>query len=71
MSNYFRTDISATYKLKFGNKLDASIGASIWNLFDRKNVINTYFATDENNDIVTIDNLSLGITPNISFRVRF
>ncbi|WP_435413145.1 TonB-dependent receptor plug domain-containing protein [Psychroserpens mesophilus] len=71
LSNYFRTDISATYKLKFGNKLDASIGASIWNIFDRKNIINTYFATDENGDIVTIDNLSLGITPNISFRVRF
>jgi len=71
LSNYFRTDISATYQLKFGNKLDASIGASIWNLFDRKNVINTYFATDENDDIITVDNLSLGITPNISFRVRF
>ncbi|WP_431137058.1 TonB-dependent receptor plug domain-containing protein [Psychroserpens mesophilus] len=71
LSNYFRTDISATYKLKFGSKLDASIGASIWNIFDRKNIINTYFATDENGNIVTVDNLSLGITPNISFRVRF
>ncbi|WP_456438019.1 TonB-dependent receptor plug domain-containing protein [Psychroserpens sp.] len=71
LSSYFRTDISATYKLKFGKKLDASIGASIWNIFDRKNIINTYFATDENDEIVTVDNLSLGITPNISFRVRF
>ena len=71
LSNYFRTDVSATYKLKFGTKLDASIGASIWNIFDRKNIINTYFATNENGDIVTVDNLSLGITPNISFRVRF
>lgn len=71
LGNYFRTDISTTYKLKFGNKLDASIGASIWNLFDRRNIINTYFATNENGEIVTVDNLSLGITPNISFRVRF
>lgn len=71
LGSYFRTDISTTYKLKFGNKLDASIGASIWNVFNRRNIINTYFATDENGDIVTIDNLSLGITPNISFRVRF
>ncbi|MFK7782494.1 TonB-dependent receptor plug domain-containing protein [Psychroserpens sp.] len=71
LSNYFRTDISATYKLKFGNKLDASIGASVWNVFDRKNILNTYFATDENDEIVTVNNLSLGITPNISFRVRF
>lgn len=71
LGNYFRTDISTTYKLKFGNKVDASIGASIWNLFDRRNIINTYFATNENGEIVTVDNLSLGITPNISFRVRF
>lgn len=71
LSNYFRTDLSATYKLKFGNKLDASIGASIWNIFDRKNIINTYFSTDENGEIVSIENLSLGITPNISFRLRF
>lgn len=71
LSNYFRTDISATYKLKFGKKLDASIGASIWNVFNRRNIINTYFTTNENDEIVSVDNLSLGITPNISFRVRF
>ncbi|MEH6538192.1 MAG: TonB-dependent receptor plug domain-containing protein [Psychroserpens sp.] len=71
LSDYFRTDISATYQLKFTNKLNASIGASIWNLLDRKNVINTYYAKNTDGDIITIDNLSLGITPNISFRLRF
>ncbi len=71
LESYLRTDISANYKLKFGNKINASIGASIWNLLDRKNIINTYFATDENGDIVSVENLSLGITPNVSFRVQF
>jgi len=71
LSNYFRTDISATYQLKLSNKLKASIGASIWNLLDRKNVINTYYAKNVDGDIVTIENVSLGITPNISFRLRF
>ncbi|WP_299227678.1 TonB-dependent siderophore receptor [uncultured Psychroserpens sp.] len=71
LDSYLRADISATYDLKFGNKLNASIGASIWNILDKRNVINTYYATDENGQIVTVDNLSLGITPNISFRVRF
>ncbi|WP_241485197.1 TonB-dependent receptor plug domain-containing protein [Psychroserpens damuponensis] len=71
LSDYFRTDISATYKLKFTNKLDASIGASIWNLFDRQNIINTYYIENTDGDIISIDNLSLGITPNISFRLRF
>nr|WP_321225117.1 TonB-dependent receptor [uncultured Psychroserpens sp.] len=71
ISDYFRTDISTTYQLKFSNQLDASIGASIWNLFDRKNVINTYYLKNDQGDIITVNNLSLGITPNISFRVRF
>ena len=71
LSSYFRTDISTTYKLKFAKNLDASIGVSILNVFNRRNIINTYFTTDENDEIIAIDNLSLGITPNISFRVRF
>jgi len=71
LSDYFRTDISATYQLKFTNKLNASIGASIWNIFDRSNIINTYYAKNTDGDIITVENLSLGITPNISFRLRF
>ena len=71
LGDYFRTDLSATYQLKFTNKLDASIGASIWNLFDRKNVINTYYIENTNDELISVENVSLGITPNISFRVRF
>ncbi|MEY8848219.1 TonB-dependent receptor plug domain-containing protein [Psychroserpens sp. XS_ASV72] len=71
LDNYFRTDVSTTYKFKFGEKINAQIGASIWNLFDRKNIINTYFAKDENGNVITIENQSLGITPNVSFRVQF
>lgn len=71
LNDYFRTDLSATYQLKFTNKLNASIGASIWNLLDRKNVINSYYAKNTDGDIITIENLSLGITPNISFRLQF
>ncbi|WP_298897500.1 TonB-dependent receptor [uncultured Psychroserpens sp.] len=70
-SDYFRTDLSATYQLRLTNRMNASIGASIWNLLDRENVINTYYSENTNGDIVTIENVSLGITPNISFRVRF
>ena len=70
-SAYFRTDLSATYQLRLTNKMEASIGASIWNLFDRQNIINTYYAKNNEGEIKSIENLSLGITPNISFRVRF
>ncbi|WP_299339395.1 TonB-dependent receptor [uncultured Psychroserpens sp.] len=71
IADYFRTDLSATYQLKLTNKLDASIGTSIWNIFDRQNVINTYYVENSDGDIIAIENLSLGITPNLSFRVRF
>lgn len=71
LKDYFRTDLSATYKLKFTNKIDASIGASIWNLFDRQNIINTYYIENNQGDIISVENLSLGITPNVSFRLLF
>ncbi len=71
IADYFRTDISATYQFKFGEKLDASIGASIWNLFDKENIVNTYYTKNTDGDIVTINTLSLGITPNVSFRLSF
>jgi len=63
--------VSATYLLKFGKKLDASIGASIWNLFEKENIINTYYTKNSDGDIITVNNLSLSITPNVSFRLSF
>ncbi|MGB3607301.1 TonB-dependent receptor plug domain-containing protein [Psychroserpens sp.] len=71
LSDYLRTDLSATYQLKLTNKMNASIGASVWNLFNRKNIINTYYTKNIDGDVIRIDNKSLGITPNISFRIRF
>jgi len=47
------------------------MGASILNVFDQKNILNTYYRLNDANEIETIENLSLGITPQISFRVFF
>jgi len=71
LRNYFRTDFSTTYALKLSNNLNSTIGLSLWNLFDRKNTINTYYVLNEDNSISKVDNNSLGITPNFSFRLRF
>ena len=69
LDDYLRADCSATYEFSLGDT-KASIGASIWNLFNNKNVINTYYTL--NDDVVnTVENASLGITPNISLRVYF
>lgn len=71
IDDYIRTDISATYKFKFTNASDAIIGFSIWNLLDRKNIINTYYTIDNSETISKVQHQSLGITPNVTFRVKF
>ncbi|MEZ4857122.1 MAG: TonB-dependent receptor [Gelidibacter sp.] len=71
LSDYLRTDFSTTYQFQFTNKVNASIGASIWNIFNKKNVINTYYNKDSDGNINKIENVSLGITPNVSFRLVF
>jgi hypothetical protein len=71
LNDYLRTDFSTTYTFKLSPKSTAIIGVSIWNLFNQKNIINTYYTTDDDNNINTVENLSLGITPNVSLRVHF
>ena len=69
VDNYLRADFSATYQFKLYNK-KAIIGASIWNLLNRKNTINSYYILNKET-VSKVENKSLGLTPNISFRVNF
>ena len=71
LKDYIRTDFSTTYTFELSPNTIAIVGASIWNLFNEKNVINTYYTLDDQNQINTVENLSLGITPNVSLRVHF
>ncbi|MEO1032369.1 MAG: TonB-dependent receptor [Bacteroidota bacterium] len=71
LPDYFRTDISAIYKFDISKGIKAEAGASIWNLFNRSNIINRYYAFDADDNIVEVNNQSLKFTPNLSFRVNF
>ena len=71
LDDYLRVDCSATYAFNISDTARATIGASIWNLLNKSNIINTYYTLDENNEINTVENKSLGITPNVSLRVQF
>lgn len=71
LPDYFRTDISAIYKFNLSKGIKAEFGASVWNVFNRSNIINRYYTFNANNTIVEIDNKSLKLTPNLSFRVSF
>lgn len=71
IKDYARVDLSATYNFKVSKSIHSEIGASIWNLLNTENIINTYYTLDSSDNISKVENQSLGITPNLSFRINF
>jgi len=71
LPTYLRADASATYDFLLSRKIEATLGASVLNLFNKRNLLNTYYRLNESNEIETIESISLGLTPNLSFRIRF
>jgi TonB-dependent Receptor Plug Domain len=71
LDNYLRADFSATYTFDVSESSQAIIGASIWNVLNKKNIINTYYTSGGEGMINKVENLSLGITPNVSLRLLF
>ena len=68
--NFLRVDVSAIFNFKiFNNK--AQIGASIWNLLDNDNTIQTFYNRSDQGDIKEVSKKSLGLTPNLSFQWSF
>ena len=71
LPEYLRADASAIYDFDIGSKINATAGISVLNFTNRKNALDSYFQVHDDNEIEGIENLSLGITPNLSFRVQF
>jgi len=71
LPDYLRADMSATYDFSFSRRLKASLGASVLNLLNKRNILNTYYRLNDQNEIETVESVSLGLTPNLSFRIRF
>jgi hypothetical protein len=70
---YHRLDLSSTFNFKMSkyNKLRGKIGLSIRNIYNRKNLISKEYRGNNsiNDPIELIEKLSIGITPNIMFRM--
>jgi hypothetical protein len=70
---YHRLDFSSTYNFKMSkrNKLRGKLGLSIRNIYNRKNLISReYRGNNSTNDPVElIEKYSIGITPNLMFRL--
>ena len=70
---FMRLDTSASYQFKLSEQTHAVLRAGVLNILDRENIIHRYYEVDPNdsNATVEINNKSLGLTPNVSFRINF
>ncbi len=71
LPDYLRADASLIYTFQMGENVKATAGASVLNLLGKRNVLNTYYRLNELDEIETVESISLGLTPNISFRISF
>ncbi|SDE08821.1 Outer membrane receptor proteins, mostly Fe transport [Pricia antarctica] len=71
LPEYLRADASAIYNFDIGSTVKATAGVSVLNFTNRKNILNAYYRLDDQNEIEKTENISLGLTPNVSFRVAF
>jgi len=73
LDNFTRLDASFSYNFHFTSTIKAILRAGVINVTNQDNIINRYYKVDPNDNTkaIKIDNKSLGITPNISFRVNF
>ncbi|MER3375074.1 MAG: carboxypeptidase-like regulatory domain-containing protein [Allomuricauda sp.] len=71
LPEYFRADASAIYSFNLTRGIKANAGISVLNMTNRKNSLNRYYRVNNENQIETVESVSLGITPNVSFRVSF
>ena len=78
LPNYHKLDFSTTYTFQMNKKgnLRGKIGFSLLNIYNKKNVLERKFDIKLDKKlnkfvIGTVDNISLGFTPNIVFRIRF
>tara|TARA_B110000305_G_C19218511_1_gene529371 strand:+ start:107 stop:538 length:432 start_codon:yes stop_codon:yes gene_type:complete len=70
LEDYMRVDISAQYKFNLSKRVLATTAISVWNLFNQENITNTYYKIDVD-EVIEVNQNSLGFTPNLSFRVSF
>ncbi|MDC6362497.1 MULTISPECIES: TonB-dependent receptor [Flavobacteriaceae] len=71
LPEYFRADASAVYSFDMGRRIRATTGVSLLNMTNRKNSLNRYYRVNDEDQIEAVESISLGITPNMSFRISF
>lgn len=70
LRDYARVDVSGKYNFKVKG-IKAELGISVWNILNRDNIYNVFYQVNEDLEIEKITRKTLGITPNVSLRLRF
>jgi hypothetical protein len=73
LDNFKRLDSSISYNFNLSTGVKGILRVGVINITNQDNVINRYYKVDPNdsNKTIRVDNKSLGMTPNASFRVSF
>ncbi len=71
LEDYARVDLSVKYKFPLSARINAQIGASIWNLLDNTNIIDQSYRINDTSEVQVFQQKALGITPNVMFRIEF
>lgn len=70
LEDYLRVDVSALYDFELAQNAKVKIGVSVWNVLDKTNVINKRYRINDGT-VTTIEQSSLGLTPNVVLRLFF
>ncbi|WNH08008.1 TonB-dependent receptor [Thalassobellus suaedae] len=73
IDDFMRLDASIAYDFKFSETVLGVFRVGVLNILDRENTINRYYEVnpEDTSKAIQINNKSLGLTPNISFRLNF
>ncbi len=70
LPDYVRLDFSIAYEALLSKNRKLNFSASLWNLLNTNNTIGKFYRSDEN-ELISIEEQSLGITPNVLIQYFF
>lgn len=70
LPDYHRMDLSVTFKFDIQEKFKTSIGASVFNVYNRKNIWKREFDYVEG-ELIQTDNIFMGLTPSLFLNFKF
>jgi hypothetical protein len=71
LDDYLRIDLSVRYRFTISDRVKGQLAGSLWNIINRKNVVNAYFYIGDNDELKHVEQHSLSITPNLLVRLSF